>query len=122
MPSSVGIRTTNRVTALVKGVPSIKAHSTHSVSDSVVTVFPTSAAPGEDIKITGAGLGAYRQVTVQIANLWVSASPIIYTDDVGAFEMVVTVPDGLIPGAATVKAYVPYPTLSERASFLVERN
>ena len=122
VPSSVGIRSTNRVTALVKGIPSIKAHSTHSVSDSVVTVFPTSAAPGEDIKITGSGLVAYRQVTVQIENLWISASPIIYTDDVGAFEMVVTVPDGLIPGTATIKAYVPYPTLSERASFLVERN
>ena len=120
VPSSVPVNSTHRVTAVVKDVLSIKAISTHTVPDAAVAVSPAFAKSGEDVRITGSGLNAYRQVTIGFKHLWVPDLSELYTDEAGAFDTVVTVPEGLISGDAKVSVYAPYPTLSKQASFRVE--
>ena len=120
VPSSVSVNSTHRVTAVVKDVPSIKAISTHTVPNAAITVSPTFAKSGEDVRITGSGLNAYRQVTIGFGHLWVLDISTLYTDEAGAFDRVVAVPEGLTPGDVKVSVYVPYPSMSEQATFRVE--
>ena len=120
VPSSVAVNSTHRVAAVVDGIPSIKAYSMHAVPDSAITASPAAAPPGSEIRITGSGLAKYRQVTIGMGTHWAAPPPIFYTDETGAFEGVVTVPDGLPTGEVKLKVYAPYPTLSKTSTFLIK--
>ena len=55
--------------------------------------MPDAASPGETIRITGTGFTPFRQVTIGIGHLWATTiGPVVHTDELGGFEVLVEVP------------------------------
>ena len=85
-------------------------YSSHRVPKSAAQVMPDAASPGETIRITGTGFTPFRQVTIGIGHLWATTiGPVVHTDELGGFEVLVEVPVELPRGVVDLKVYAHYP-------------
>jgi hypothetical protein len=120
VPVSAKVDTSHKITAALEKYPSVTAHTTHTVPGGEIKVTPKSAQPGSKVKVAGTGFPASRQVTIGIGHLWAAPPPIFYTDHLGEFEQIVTVPLNAGPGTVDLKVYIPYPVVSGKVSLQVE--
>ena len=69
-----------------------------------ISLIPTTAEPGDRVRVVGRGFGAQEQVTVALDGAALISSPSAIVTKSGAFAATVAIPNSILRGANTVSA------------------
>ena len=110
VPASAAVGEDNQIVVMVDDWPSVAAYASHSIPEAVANVTPDVGFPGEAVWVIGTGFTPYRQVTIGIGHLLAKAvGPVVHTNGLGSFEILVKVPLNLPESLVDLKVYAQYP-------------